>query len=403
MAMGVAALVWLNYRFAMNAPGGIEFASNWLGFQTLLKKGGSPYGEETARAVQNMMYGHVARGNEVALRVTAPIYALLFFFPFSLIADFALARALWMVLLECALLFLAFLSLRLVEWRPKPVILALYLVFCVFWYHAVWSLIDGSLSILAALAVTGALLALKNRFDELAGVLLALATIRIEAFALLLVLIFYWALRNRRWQVIFWFWAVFALLMIAGILIMPDWILQNLISVVQYLKFARLTTFREALMNYVPGIGGRIGLVMSYVLALMLLLEWSFGVRARFRGFVWTVCLTLLAGLWIGIPTSTNNFVVLIPALALVFSLWEERWRKVGTGFVLVSMLLLLAGGWALFLDTYDIVGQSASSAMMYFPLPVYLYVFLYWVRWWAFQPPRVWLDEISELEQAKR
>jgi hypothetical protein len=33
---------------------------------------------------------------------------------------------------------------------------------------------------------------------------------------------------------------------------------------------------------------------------------------------------------------------------------------------------------------------------VMFFPLPAFLLVILYWVRWWVVQPTSVWYDNLS-------
>ena len=38
-----------------------------------------------------------------------------------------------------------------------------------------------------------------------------------------------------------------------------------------------------------------------------------------------------------------------------------------------------------------------AVSAVMFFPYPAYLLLLLYWVRWWAVQPPTVWYDMVEQ------
>lgn len=126
---------------------------------------------------------------------------------------------------------------------------------------------------------------------------------------------------------------------------------------------------------------------------MLILVEWWSNRNAEFPGFLWTACLTLVAGQWVGIQTDPGNFVVLFPALILVFTQLADRWKTVGRVGVILILLLLFAGIWAIFLKTVQYADQPIQSPIMFFPLPAFLLVTLYWVRWWAVAPPTVWYD----------
>jgi len=55
-----------------------------------------------------------------------------------------------------------------------------------------------------------------------------------------------------------------------------------------------------------------------------------------------------------------------------------------------------LVGLWAIFLATLERGDQPVQSAVMFFPLPIFVFVLLYWVRWWALTPPRARLDQFD-------
>jgi hypothetical protein len=88
----------------------------------------------------------------------------------------------------------------------------------------------------------------------------------------------------------------------------------------------------------------------------------------------------------------------MFPALVLVFAEFEARWRGAGRGGVLVVMLALLAGLWALFLATLapGSDGQPIEHAVLFFPLPVFLLLALYWVRWWVVHPRQPIIEQVG-------
>jgi len=122
-------------------------------------------------------------------------------------------------------------------------------------------------------------------------------------------------------------------------------------------------------------------LILCLLLLAYLIWEWlqSFGKDDRW--FQWTAAMTLTITNLIALRTATTNFVVLFPALVLIFALWHERWGKAGSVAILLAILCLLIGLWALFLITLE---GNLESPAMYVPLPVLVLAGLWWSRWWV-------------------
>ncbi len=384
------ALGWMNYRFALRNPGGNDFLTRWVGTRAFLMENLSPYSDATAARIQQMAYGRPARPGEDEMRMVYPLYSTLIFAPFALIGEYALARAVWMTALELGLLALAWLSLRITRWKPAPWVLAAYLLFTLTWYHAVRAVVNGNVVVWIALFLTGAVLALRARQDEAAGILLALATIKPQLALLPILFVLWWAVSQRRWRVVVWLPGALLFLVLAGMLFIPDWPLQNLREVLRYTAYTPPTTLQAALREWLPGVGRQLGWAVSGGLALLLLFEWTLARRRPFRWFVWTYSLTLVASQWIGITTDPGNFIVLFLPLTLIFAEFESRYGRSARWWSLLSMLGLLAGLWYLFLSTLTPSnGQPQQSTVMFLPLPLYLFWGLYWVRWWAIRPFR--------------
>lgn len=389
-------LTFTNHRYAAANPGGNDFLVHWVGTRAFLLDEISPYSDETALRIQNMVYGRPAQAGEHELRVAYPLYSMLVFFPFALIEDFTWARAVWMTVLEVGLLLLAMVSMKLARWRPKPLVLGAFILFALLWYHAVRPLILGNAVILVALGLAVGLLAIRNRQDEAAGILFALTTIKPQVVVLVLAYIFIWCLANRRWKVIFWFSGVMLVMVMVATLLLPDWFRQLLAEILRYPGYNPPGTLGAALATWFPSVGKRMGYLVSGILAVLLLVEWMRSRRMEFRGFYWTTCLTLVASAWIGIQTDPGNFIVLLPALVLVFAGIQGRWKQSASAIILISMLVIGVGIWAIFLATIEQSYQPIQSPVMFLPLPAFLLVAAYWIRWWAVKPPASWFEEAA-------
>jgi hypothetical protein len=389
-------LTWGNYRFAKASPGGNDFLVHWVGTRSLVLEGLNPYSDEVAGKIQTMAYGRLAKPGEHELRVAYPLYSVIVFLPFALVGDFALARALWMTALEAGIIGLTLVSLRLARWRLNPILLVLLFLFSLFWYHGLRPLINGNAVVLVALMLAGGFLALRNGADELAGVLFAFSTIKPQVVVLVLLFIVFWAFSNGRRRVVWWMVGTVFLLSLSAALFVPDWIVYNLREVIRYPSYNPPGSLQAAFQIWWPAWGKRVGWALTAWMALILLVEWWNNRHAEGRGFLWAASLTLVVSQWIGIQTDPGNFIVLFPALMLVLALLDERWKTAGWVMILVFLLLLFVGIWALFLNTVEYGSQPVQSPVLFIPLPAFLLLMLYWVRWWAVEPPSVWYDRIG-------
>jgi hypothetical protein len=389
-------MTWGNYQYASQNPGGNDFLVHWVGTRALVFESLNPYSDEVALRIQTIAYGRPAQPGEHELRVAYPLYSVIVFLPFSLINDFTWARAAWMTALEASLLLLTALSGRLARWKIGPAMLALLLLFGLFWYHGLRPLINGNAVVLVTLGLVGGFLALRNGADELAGVLFAFTTIKPQVVVLVLAFIVFWGLSTGRWRLIGWLFGTVVLLAASASLLIPAWPLDNLREVMLYPSYNPPGTPRAAFVEWWPAWGDRLGWVLTLVLAVILLFEWGLNRKAEFRGFLWMAYMTLVISQWIGIQTDPGNFIVLFPVLILVLALLDQRWKGGGRLFVVLSLIGLFVGIWAVFLNTVEYGDQPVQSAVMFFPLPAFLFLTLYWVRWWAVQPRGLWYETLE-------
>ena len=396
-------LTWANYQYAVQNPGGNDFLVHWMGTRNLLLNNISPYSDQTALDIQTMAYGRAARPDEHQLRVAYPLYSIVLFAPFAFIEDFTLARAVWMTLLEICLVLISFILINICEWKLNLFSLTTFLIFSLFWYHGLRPLINGNAVIVITLLICLVILFINNGNDEIAGVMLAFSTIKPQIALVFFLFIMVWSWRQKRWNIMLWTFSTLALLILTTTLMIPDWLWQNFLEVLRYPAYNPPGNLAAALLALLPGLGERLPWIVAGFLGIVLLIEWIVVRKQKDpKPFIWTASITLVISQWIGIQTDPGNFILLMPALVLVLSILETRWRW-GKAISFLILLSLFVGLWVLFIQTGTPGAQFQQSPVMFLPLPGILLILLYWVRWWVFRPPTVWFDEIESFYHLKK
>lgn len=383
----VGLFIFGNLQYTAKNPGGNDFLVHWVGTQSFVKEGISPYSDNVALRIQNLVYGRPAQAGEHELRVAYPFYSVFIFLPFSLIDDFTVARALWMTALEFLIIISTIMMIRMVNWKPNFLITFLIIVFSLFWYHGLRSIINGNAVVLILFLIILSVYAIIHKQDELAGICLAFITIKPQVVFAFIIFLVFWSLSNRRYKVIFWFFGSLIALIVLGLFIMPTWPMEFVREVFRYPGYNPPGTPATALAEILPGIGRQLGIILSLVSALILLVEWFFGRYSRENKFIWISSLTLALGQWLNVHTDPGNFLIMFPAIILILRIIEDRWRNSGQWIILLFLSVLFFIPWIIFIRTIDFGYQPLQNPIMFFPVPLMLIIGLFWVRWWVKNP----------------
>jgi hypothetical protein len=386
----LVGLTWANYQFAVRSPGGNDFLTRWVGANAWMQEGINPYDPRVSLRAQELIYGRPAdpvSGEDVA-NFVYPLPAMIFFAPFGLL-PYTAARAVWMTVLEISLPVLALLGARLARWNPPMGLLGVLMLFSILWYHGFRAVVVGQFAVIEALLMAAALLAIQRKRDVWAGFLLALSVAKPQMAFLVAPFTVLWAASHRRWSVVVSSLGFLALLLGVSFLLIPDWPILWLRQLADYPTYTDIGSPISVLASIVPPARSWIDRILTALLLLYLLWEWSQALGKGERPFLWAAQLTLVITNLVALRTATTNFVAMLPALCLIFAVWSERWGRGSHLPVVLIIVALLAGLWALFLSTVE---GNVESAAMYLPLPVILLLGLWWARWWARRdqlPPR--------------
>jgi hypothetical protein len=383
----LGGLFWADLQFARRFPGGESFLPVWKAAQNYAVFGVSPYEEQTLNDIQFLLHKRPAYDGESLTRVDLPFYTLLTFIPIATIQDFAIARALWMLINQLLLVVFIIIGFRLIAHKPPIFFPALFAIAAVFWAGGVFSIISGDLYVLNFVLVFAALLALHRGIDEAAGAFLALATFCIEPSILLIAFILFWAYTAKRWRV--WSGLLMALIILiaAAFLMLPSWGLGFARTLYLTLfKGGALFTVFDIFEGWWLGAGSRIAWGWIILLAILLGVEWAQSRRRDQRWMVWTSALTIACTPLIGLPIQTLEYTLMLFPLMVFAAMVYERWGRLGLALGSGTVIAFFIGTWALI----------AAGSSVIFPIASMMIVLLYWVRWWAVRPPRVWVDTLA-------
>lgn len=363
--VGTLVLLWLS-RPAQAGPkfgsaGSHDFVQYWAAAQVLLD-GGDPYDAEALLAVEKS----VGWPESEPLLLWNPPWTLTLVLPLAFL-PFGLAAQVWLVIQIGLLLASSVLLWRTFATADNRVWLAL--VLSAGFAPGLLALLLGQVSIWLLVGVAAFLWAVQGRRDLLAGVALALLTIKPHVAYLVLLAALWWVWRTRRWSV------VSGVVAALGAATLPALILSNQV-LSHYLHIA----VRPPLQDFAPP---TIGLWLRTLLRVdwywlqylpslvggMCLLTW---LLRRQGPWDWnhTAPPLLLASVITAAYGWSYDLVVLLPAvLALAIALRPaSRARQVSIlGTWVLAQVALLLQTWA---------GLHDSLSVWYAPLLAGLYGF---------------------------
>jgi len=365
--------------FTSRYPGANDFFSRWKGAQVFWNEGLDPYSDEATLAIQEGIYGRPALPGEDPGPFAYPFYTVFLLAPLAPLS-YAWAEAIWLVILQFSLIGGVLLCLVLVDWQLPRWLVVLTGLWAVAFYHSARTLFLGQFAGLVFLWAAGVLLALKARRDVVAGILLALTTIKPQMSVLLIPALLIWGVGQRRWRFLGSFAGAMAVLLGASFLLLPGWLGEFVAQVLRYPSYTDIGSPVWILTHhYLPFLDTPGEVVISAVLLVYLLVQcWQLPrVGASSPHFLWLVGLTLLITNLVVLRTATTNYVILYIPLFLVLKVAADRLRRAHLWLALFYISSIV-GLWALFLAT---VQGDYESPIMYLPLPLGLLFGLLWVK----------------------
>lgn len=384
-ALFAGAVVVIHNTLTAPYPGHNDFMSRWEGARSFWIDGLNPYGEQASLNIQQRIYGRPALANEDPGYFAYPFYTAFLVWPLVYM-NYAWASAIWMVVLASALIASIFLLFDLFRWKPKPLLLGFLMLWMLVFYFSWRGLILGQPAIVVYFLEVLAIWALVKKRDRMAGVALALSTIKPQMGFLIVPFLVLWGLHNRRWQFLLPFGVTLGVLLLASFILLPSWLSDWLTQLGLYTSYTAIGSPVWVITSYYLKLGDWAELLVGLVLVAGLLVAWYKLLWGNRDQFLWTATLTLTVTHLVATRTATTHFIVFIIPLVFYLAYISRHFRQRSSLWITFILIALLIIPWIHFVITVD---GEFEHPTLYLPLPFLTLFVLGWTR-------RLWSTEIE-------
>ena len=303
----------------------------WLGARELLLHGRNPYGREIAREIQVGYYGRLVdptRPNDPKDQqgFAYPLYVVFLLAPTVRLPFWEVQigfRWLLVILTGASVL----LWLRVLRWRPPLVVKATWIAVTLGCFPAIQGLKLQQLSLLVCALLAACAAAVASGALIIAGILLAVATIKPQLTGILAAWLLLWAIADwgSRKRLVVSFFVTMAILLAGSEMLLPGWIGLFRAAAADYLQY---TGGGKSILDV--GLSTALGKPLAVILVIALaVLCWRVCREpADSSAFAWTLALVLAVTIVV-IPTfALYNQLLLLPAFMLVVRSLSEVWGK---------------------------------------------------------------------------
>jgi len=284
----------------------------------------------------------------------------------------------WMTLLEMSLLLSAYLISSSIRNKGWLIGLIVSIIVIGLNFPNVNSLLDGNLLLISIVLIVGSFYLLLRQNDEGAGLLLALSLVKPETAYPIIVVLLIWVILKRRWTVLWWFIAVVVILVGFSLLLIPDWPIHYLQSVIEF--SARNPVRQEELSPTALEI--RLLVVKNLAVGLLIIYEWFLVKTEGRQRLLWNMGLLMAVLPWIGghVYLENSGFIFIALLIGLGF-LSQIRINKSNLAFHVFSLLFVFSS-WIFSGSLVPGISESWVRIWHNAVLPVLALIILYWSRW---------------------
>jgi hypothetical protein len=333
---------------------GNDFYQVWLTSREWLQHGRDPYSAAMTREIQMGLYG---RTLDPAIptdpidqrQFPYPVFTDLLFWPATAFSFEFIRIALVLVLLPLTA-GTVLLWLRALNWSLRWMWVAVILLLTLCSYPALEALYAGQLGLVVAFLLAASLFALRRGQFFVAGILMALTTIKPQVTLLVILYVLLWSLSDwrRRSNYCMGLFATLIVLVVGALVVLPNWIYSWLHSILAYHSYTTPPLLTEVLTK---PLGARVGGTVTFLLfagsmIFAAILAWRNRTAATSSLEFWLTMSLLLSLTTVTLlpGQAVYDHLALLPGILLLL---RERRKLVSAGPV--PTILAAAGATVLF------------------------------------------------------
>ena len=322
----------------------------WLGARELLLYGHDPYSPEITREIQQGYYGRVLDPNRPGdpqdqAAFAYPVYVVFLIAP-TIRMPFAQVQLIFANLLWIITAASVFLWFRVLRWRVSAVTALALALLTLGSLPVIQAIKLQQLTLLVAALLAGCFAAVAAGYLSLAGLLLALATIKPQLALLPVFWLLAWSIYRwrERWRMLAVFCAAMLALLFGAEAVLHGWIGKFFIAMRNYHAYTHNQSLLQVLSTPILGYG----------LAALLLLFVAWLCRPSLRTAAASPQFTATSSLVLALVVVTvpmfalYNQVLLLPAILVLARDWRLLWNGTRTAKLLIAVTaILLFWPWA--------------------------------------------------------
>jgi hypothetical protein len=344
-----------------------DYLRFWAGARLNLH-GENPY--DLARISQLQVEAGDTLSNQNSLMLNPP-WAIALIMPFGLPA-YPISRVIWLLISAALILLASQMLWRIYSGEPKLRWLAMLTVFI--FAPTISTLEKGQVTCFILLGIAGFLYFIViKRNDWLAGLFLAISTVKPQLILLFFMALIFWIIHERRWKILLSMVAAIFTLTLVSALFNPHVIQQYLSMLVTYqVSDWAVPTFGSYLRYFWLGLDQFWPQFLPFLLGLI---WFAFYWKRHANCWNWAEQMPII--LLVSILTSpyawTYDLVVLLPAIILAV-IWLIADRKSWSSILLLALFLLI--------NILDLILHMKLDEFWFIWLAPALFIWYLAVRW---------------------
>lgn len=375
-------IIIANYWVAGNLLGGQDLFVNWNASRNLFIEQIDPYSNDSLALASQISKTYLILPANTDFHFIKPIFILFIYSPFSLISNFVVVRTFWLILSELFLYLSSKSIMRILKW-PNVQNHGKFIVFSFAYFFSIITLLQGSdhLFIFMLLLITYESIQDHKYFK--AGICFSFLTINPQIMFLLIVFQLFLLIIRKAWSGIIWFIISLGILFTAGLLVLPNWIVNYLREIFANASASGMILPGIAINHWIKNsIPDNLWNFMA-IGAIGLLVYEMLIKRIAFRLPIWMFGLTIAFTPLIIIQPNLAVMCFLLFPLGLIMKSWIERNKELGINFSRINFLIFTFFLMVFSFLTRPLSNQVEFSISLYFLPMIFVLINLYWIKGW--------------------